>query len=400
MVATVLTGKLELIIFQEVVHEDDEFAHAGGQGDQGFFTGSPQAQIEGFKNAVMADGAQGGHVEGATDGMSAAADVTALGLVPAITVVGSQAGQRGGGLGIEMSQLGHFRQDSGGHDRTDPRDGIQSFGFVRQPGIGGNDLGNGQITLVDLFIEQLLELAVLTHAERIGVMLGAVALDGAGVDELAAALGEAGQALLLGRNRRGRCWLEGLRIGCEDGRIDGIGFSPLALGAGEVTDPPGFEDADGDVGCLEGAHGGLFIAAGGFTDHVHALVRAQEFEELGVALWVIGQAVKTACQMKLQRELGNVQADIEDGKVVLTHTCKDTSPGDRWSPCSSNGSSLGQWARAKHAEERITPERMQGENVSARAAALRPAGRRAAPAWLAFASQPSKTIAKIQGERI
>jgi hypothetical protein len=105
--------------------------------------------------------------------------------------------------------------------------------------------------------------------------------------------------------------------------------------------------------------------------------------------------VKTACEMELQRKLGNVEADIEDGMVVLTHTCKDTSPGDWLSPCSSNGSSLGQWARAKHARRRITPERMQGENVSARAAALRPAGRRAAPAWLAFASLPSRTIWKI-----
>ena len=102
--------------------------------------------------------------------------------------------------------------------------------------------------------------------------------------------------------------------------------------------------------------------------------------------------------MELQRELGNIEADMEDGGVVLTHTCKDTSPGDRWSPCSSNGSSLGQWARAKHAGERITSQRMHGEGVSARAASLRPAGRREAPAWLAFASPPSQTIWKIQGE--
>jgi hypothetical protein len=112
--------------------------------------------------------------------------------------------------------------------------------------------------------------------------------------------------------------------------------------------------------------------------------------------------MKTAGEMELQRKLGNIKADMEDGKVVLTHTCKDTSPGDGRSPCSSNGSSLGQWARAKHAGRRITPERMLGEDVSTRAAALRPAGRRAAPAWLAFASLPSKTIWKIQekGQRL
>jgi len=30
---TVLTGKLEIMIFKEAVHEDDELAHAGGHGD-------------------------------------------------------------------------------------------------------------------------------------------------------------------------------------------------------------------------------------------------------------------------------------------------------------------------------------------------------------------------------
>jgi len=31
----VLIGKLEIIIFKEAIHEDDEFAHAGGHGDEG-----------------------------------------------------------------------------------------------------------------------------------------------------------------------------------------------------------------------------------------------------------------------------------------------------------------------------------------------------------------------------
>jgi hypothetical protein len=39
--------------------------------------------------------------------------------------------------------------------------------------------------------------------------------------------------------------------------------------------------------------------------------------------------VRLAGQIDLQRGLGNIKADVEDGGVVLTHTCKDTSPGDR-----------------------------------------------------------------------
>ena len=46
--ATVLAGKLKIIIFEEAVHEDDEFAHAGGHGDEGFLSCGPQAQIKFF----------------------------------------------------------------------------------------------------------------------------------------------------------------------------------------------------------------------------------------------------------------------------------------------------------------------------------------------------------------
>jgi len=111
------------------------------------------------------------------------------------------------------------------------------------------------------FFQQLEELPVLAQAERIGVMVGAVGFHGAGVDELAAALGHGGQLPLLGR-KPGR-WL-GFEVGAivrEDGGIDGIGFGALALGTGEVTDTAGFDNADGEVSGLEDLDHRLFIAA-------------------------------------------------------------------------------------------------------------------------------------------
>ena len=396
--ATVLVGKLKFIIFEQVVHEDDEFAHAGGHGNQWFLSRSQQARIKLFENAVMAHGTQGGHVERTPYGVPPATDVAGSFLGSAIAVVRGHSRQGGGGLCAELSQFGHFSQDRGGHDRTHAGDGFQPPGFVRQAGIRGNEGGDGLIALFDLFFQRLLELAGLAHTERIGVMLGAIVFGGAGVDELSAALRHIGQLLLLGRYRRCGNRLEGGTVVSEDGGVNGVGFGALALGAGEVPDTARFNNAHRDVRCLEGAHDGLFVAAGRFANDMRTGLGAQEFEELGVALTVIGQGIKTTRKMELQRELGNIEADMEDGGVVLTHTCKNTSPGDRWSPCSSNGSSLGQWARAKHARGRITPKRMLGEDVPARAVALRPAGRRATPAWLAFASKPSQTNRKIQGE--
>ena len=37
---------------------------------------------------------------------------------------------------------------------------------------------------------------------------------------------------------------------------------------------------------------------------------------------VIDQSIEMAGQMELQRELGNVEANVQDGGVVLTHTCR------------------------------------------------------------------------------
>jgi hypothetical protein len=51
--ATVLIGKLKFLIFKQVIHEDDEFAHAGREGDEWFFTCGPEVLIEGFEDAIM-----------------------------------------------------------------------------------------------------------------------------------------------------------------------------------------------------------------------------------------------------------------------------------------------------------------------------------------------------------
>jgi hypothetical protein len=39
----VLVGKLKFLIFEVVVHEDNKFAHARGEGDHRLFASGPQA---------------------------------------------------------------------------------------------------------------------------------------------------------------------------------------------------------------------------------------------------------------------------------------------------------------------------------------------------------------------
>ena len=130
---------MKLFIFEEMIHEDDELAHAGCQGDQRFFTCGAEALIKVLEDPVIADGAEGGHIKGTTHWSSTAADMPPTRVVAAIAIIGGHAGQGGSRLWVEFAEFRHFRQYGGGHDRADPGDGLQTRGFARQFGVLGNE---------------------------------------------------------------------------------------------------------------------------------------------------------------------------------------------------------------------------------------------------------------------
>ncbi len=163
---------------------------------------------------------------------------------------------------------------------------------------------------------------VLAAAEGVSIMFRVVTLDDGQVYQLVATLRPIGQLLLLDRSRLSGSGFEGLAIFRQDGSINRVGFGALALSASKVTNPGRLQNADRDASGLQRADHALFITSGGFADDLNLGIGAQEFKKLSVALCIISQGVEAIGQMKLQRELGNVQADIEDGGVVLTHTCK------------------------------------------------------------------------------
>lgn len=222
-----LIGKLEVFIFKEAIHEDDEFAHTGSDCDQWFFTCGSQTQVKGLEDGVMSDGAQSGHVQSAPNCAPAAANGTLSFLGATVTVIGSQACQRRGSLRVKLAQFGHFSQDRGGHHFADSWNGLQPAGFVSQLRILGDECGNGLVALIDLFFQKPEQLSTLAAAEGVGVMFGMVAFHGPQPDQLATALRPIRQWLLLGRNRQEGGWLEGLAVVGQDGGINGIGFGPL-----------------------------------------------------------------------------------------------------------------------------------------------------------------------------
>src|SRR5271156_2520521 len=112
-------------IFEDVIHEDDEFAHDGGQGDFGGFASGPEPLIELFELMIRAGRDQGGHVERAADGRASPADTAAAMPLTAFAWMGSQSCQGGGLAAVEGAQFRQFGEHAQGGDRPDAGDGFE-----------------------------------------------------------------------------------------------------------------------------------------------------------------------------------------------------------------------------------------------------------------------------------
>ena len=66
---------------------------------------------------------------------------------------------------------------------------------------------------------------------------------------------------------------------------------------------------------------GLLVAAGGFEDDVDVFRLPQKRQQPGVAFGVIGERVGAALEIERQGILGNIEARVDGGLIILTHTC-------------------------------------------------------------------------------
>ena len=121
-----LLGECKFGIFEEAVHEDDEFAQAGHQRHLRFLARRPQLQIKRFEDGVVFDRAQRGHVERATHHAAPAGDVPHPRFISAVLVVGGHARQGSDRLVAQGAQLGQVGQHDRRRDEPDARDGVES----------------------------------------------------------------------------------------------------------------------------------------------------------------------------------------------------------------------------------------------------------------------------------
>ena len=70
--ATVLGRKDKVRVFQQVVGEEDELSHEGGESEFFSFASSEEAEVERFEDRVVAGGDERGHVKDRADRRAAA----------------------------------------------------------------------------------------------------------------------------------------------------------------------------------------------------------------------------------------------------------------------------------------------------------------------------------------
>jgi len=131
------------------------------------------------------------------------------------------------------------------------------------------------------------------------------------------------QSSVVFRGRQGGRGLQRSAVRREDFGIDPVGLGPRAPRLGKVAHLAGVEEGVGDGRLFQGGQHPAFVAAGGFAEQLHGRGGdAQQLEEPAVAGGSIGQFVSLILEMELKGGLVDVQAGVDRGRVVLTHTCK------------------------------------------------------------------------------
>ncbi len=152
--ATVLDRKGKFRIFEQVVGEDDEFSHEGGEGEFFRFAPSKETEVERSEDRVVAGGDERGHVEDRADLGAAAEDVALPAELTTVVVKWSDTGE-GSGLGIgEGAKFGHQRDEGGGGEDPDALNLPEAIDLGQQLGRSSELCLDERFELRDLFPEE------------------------------------------------------------------------------------------------------------------------------------------------------------------------------------------------------------------------------------------------------
>jgi len=236
----------------------------------------------------------------------------------AVLGIGCDADQGGDLAAVELAQLGQFGQQHRGGGAADAGHLAEALVLLLEGRVVLQQPGDGLFDLLALPAQQAQALGDQPAQQGLLVAEGLVA-DGLDfLDQVGACAAELAQLFLLGGGRRGGPGLEGLAEAAEQLGVDGVGFGQQTCGLGELADPCGLDDRDGDGCGVEGAQDGLFVASGGLADDLQGLACGlKEPDQPAQACGAVGQGVETTLQVQQQGILCNVEADV--GNVGGVH---------------------------------------------------------------------------------
>lgn len=309
---------------EEAIEVDEELTHDGDEGDFLGLSGSDELLVEGCQNGVVTGRAEGGHVEGLADAGPAAVDGTFAAHGAAVAVERGEAGEAGGLVAVEVTELRHGGEEDDGGVLTDAFDFAQDEDRGLERRAGGDGCPQEAIELFNLGLKGA-NAALDDWGEGFGGLgvLGLHFLATEFVKEVTAVFDEGVEFFDLGIELEGGGGaMGGTEVG-EDGGVNGVGFGKVATGAGVAADLAGIEAGAGDLVDLEPLEEGFIVAASGLENEVQGAggvgaggVLVEKTEEGGEAGWGVGELfgkLEKVGLMRVELELGfgDVDADPE-----------------------------------------------------------------------------------------
>ena len=295
-------------MFEEVIEEDEEFAHDGGEGEFGRFVGGAQVEVESAQDVVGAGGAQSGHVEGVAQPEAAAGDVALIAQVAAIVIKGSDAEECRGLRARERAELRAEGQAGRGGEEANSWDLGETSGLGGESCFEGEGFGHGGLELLDLATEQG-EARLGQRPRQLGGLRGELEQEAAALEDGLLAGDHEFLQEKLGRGGRpvGERFDQGTEI--QQGlRIDGVGFGLAAEALGKVAHLAWIGDGDQDPRGVCGADQGPMARACGLTNQMSA---DREFgQEAPVARRVVGQRTEEEKAFENESLFGEIDTEI------------------------------------------------------------------------------------------
>jgi hypothetical protein len=186
------------VCFEQGVGGDDEFAHDGGDGDLGWFSGGDELLVLCFEVWVEARSDECWHVECLPHVGATTSDEALAFPLSGLSRDGGKTGERCGLFVLKAAQFGHGGDELVGGQRSDTGDAGQDLVPAREYGIGRDQAGDLGIERVDMALDLFEALFALAFQDRDGEVLFAVLERGAITHEAITGIDKLGKLGLLG----------------------------------------------------------------------------------------------------------------------------------------------------------------------------------------------------------